>query len=371
MRLSAWLFVLFISFGLTACFDGDDGDDSVTSTAASTATATATETATETETATATATIPADHVVLTGTVATGKAFQGWVTATNASGQAAHTDIYDEGAYALQIPVGAPYLLMAVGANSNSGETLFSYANTDAAASESIVNITDLTTAVLQLATGKSLDDMQNVFSAWSSQRPAQTSIDTAQQVIQNQLYPLFAQASLDPANINLFTTPFQPNGFGLDGVLDVITDVRYNDGEITLIGQNGQALMNPFGLANMPLATATTTSTTTSTATSTATNGDWTLRISGTVNSSLTGGVAIPNLVLENMLAPTADDFSAIRDTFSQVQADATGTVSNLSVTTVTDTDTHKTYNVSFTMNATQAGFAVSMDYNLTYDYTR
>jgi hypothetical protein len=98
----------------------------------------------------------------------------------------------------------------------------------------------------------------------------------------------------------------------------------------------------------------------------------WDLLISGTVTTSTFGignTINFQGLAANDVPAPDLSNTEEInQEIISSLEGIATG-ISNIVITVVNNSDSRRTYNLSFSAQAIAAG--VSISYQLTYDYTR
>ncbi len=93
----------------------------------------------------------------------------------------------------------------------------------------------------------------------------------------------------------------------------------------------------------------------------------WNLSISGSFNSSFIQNIAFSNITLENIPAPDLNDTNAITSEINNSLAGVATGISSISITVVNNTDSRRTFDVSF--GATLQGLG-AVTYNLRYDYT-
>lgn len=98
----------------------------------------------------------------------------------------------------------------------------------------------------------------------------------------------------------------------------------------------------------------------------------WDLNISGTVTTTTFGignTINFQGLAVEDIPAPDLSNTDEInQEIISSLDGIASG-ISNISITVVNNSDSRRTFEVSFNASAIAAG--VSVSYQLTYDYTR
>ncbi|MCG8413208.1 MAG: hypothetical protein MI746_03215, partial [Pseudomonadales bacterium] len=98
----------------------------------------------------------------------------------------------------------------------------------------------------------------------------------------------------------------------------------------------------------------------------------WDLTISGNVTTTTLGignTIAFQGLVANDVPAPDLSNTEEVnQEIISSLDGIASG-ISNISITVVTNTDSQRTFNVSFSASALAPG--VSISYELTYDYRR
>lgn len=94
----------------------------------------------------------------------------------------------------------------------------------------------------------------------------------------------------------------------------------------------------------------------------------WTLTISGTFNTPVISNVSFAGITIADVPAPDLDDTQGINTEINSTLAGVASGISSISITVVNNSETQRTFDVSF--NATVAGFG-AVTYNLRYDYTR
>lgn len=94
----------------------------------------------------------------------------------------------------------------------------------------------------------------------------------------------------------------------------------------------------------------------------------WNLSISGSFNSSLVQNIAFAGINLAGIPAPDLNDTNAVNNEIGSSLAGIATGLSAFSITVVNNTDTRRTFDVSF--SATLSGLG-AVTYNLRYDYTR
>ncbi len=228
MRLvTTKLLALGLTVGLASCGGDDDGSSTESP-------------ATESDT---------PQIILSGVVATGKAFQGTAFGVNQAGNLRSANINADGTYSLELPIAPPYFLKAEGSGDNEGELLYSYL--DETTPSATVHITSLTTAAIQLATGRmDLTELEDVFANWQSQSIQTEKVEEARKTVEENLAQILAAQGLDVANVNIFNYPYlrANSGAGLDGTMDQIQSIAFDGVLMTIIGQNGLPLVAAFGL---------------------------------------------------------------------------------------------------------------------------
>ncbi|RKZ89284.1 MAG: hypothetical protein DRR19_11705 [Candidatus Parabeggiatoa sp. nov. 1] len=228
MRLVTKLLALGLTVGLASC-DGDDDGSSTESFATENG--------------------DTQQISLSGVVATGKAFQGTAFGVNKVGNLRSVNINADGTYSLALPIAPPYFLKAEGSGDNEGELLYSYL--DETAQSATVHITSLTTAAIQLATGKTnLTELEDVFVNWQSLAIQTEKVEEARNRVEDKLAEVLTAQGLDVANVNIFNYPYlrANSGTGLDGAMDQIKSIAFDGVLMTMIGQTGLPLVPAFGL---------------------------------------------------------------------------------------------------------------------------
>lgn len=94
----------------------------------------------------------------------------------------------------------------------------------------------------------------------------------------------------------------------------------------------------------------------------------WNLSISGSLNSSFAQNIAFAGINLGSVPAPDLSNTSEVNNEITNTLAGIASGVSSISITVVNNTETRRTFDVSF--GATLAGLG-AVTYNLRYDYTR
>lgn len=149
---------------------------------------------------------------LSGTAATGAPIDGTVTVKDADGVEENIATAVDGSFTLNVAgMTPPYLLKVM---PSSGPTLYSFAATNG----QIVNLAPTTNLAMFLASGKA--DLDAMYINWDGTAVTAAEVATAEGVVRANLVTQITNASLDPAILNLFTTPFAADGSGIDGVMD-------------------------------------------------------------------------------------------------------------------------------------------------------
>jgi hypothetical protein len=94
----------------------------------------------------------------------------------------------------------------------------------------------------------------------------------------------------------------------------------------------------------------------------------WNLSISGSLNSTFAQNIVFAGINLGSVPAPDLSNTSEVNNEITNTLAGIASGVSSISITVVNNTDTRRTFDVSF--GATLAGLG-AVTYNLRYDYTR
>jgi len=161
---------------------------------------------------------PADNtaVTLSGTVATGAAVSGTVTAKDANGLVRTGSISADGSYRIDVTgLQAPFLLRAVGTVGNKQIVLT--APVTAADFNSTINITPLSDLLVANLGGQAADAF---FSAPDFSKLDKASVDSALKDLQAKLAPVLEAAGL--THVDFLRVPFAANHTGVDGLLDVL-----------------------------------------------------------------------------------------------------------------------------------------------------
>jgi hypothetical protein len=155
-------------------------------------------------------------VTLSGTVATGAAVSGTVTAKDANGLVRTGTIAADGSYSIDVTgLQAPFLLRAVGTVGNKQIVLT--APVTAADFNSTINITPLSDLIVANLGGQAAEAF---FSAPDFSKLDKASVDNALKDLQAKLAPVLEAAGL--TNVDFLRVPFAANHSGVDGLLDVL-----------------------------------------------------------------------------------------------------------------------------------------------------
>jgi hypothetical protein len=155
-------------------------------------------------------------ITLSGTVATGAAVSGTVTAKDANGLVRTGTIAADGSYRIDVSgLQAPFLLRAVGTVGNKQIVLT--APVTAADFNSTINITPLSDLLVANLGGQAADAF---FSAPDFSKLDKASVDSALKDLQAKLAPVLEAAGL--TNVDFLRVPFAANHTGVDGLLDVL-----------------------------------------------------------------------------------------------------------------------------------------------------
>jgi hypothetical protein len=150
-------------------------------------------------------------VMLHGTAANGGSIgEAMVTVINGTGQRRRTTTDLSGKFSIEVTDAAPYLLRVQDA---AGENWYSYA-----AGPGVANITPLTTLALLDAHARVPLDV--LTATWAEHHPAPQEVWQASRKVNAHLLPLMRQELADPTAYNVFTTEFNADHRGIDGVLD-------------------------------------------------------------------------------------------------------------------------------------------------------
>lgn len=179
---------------------------------------------------------------LSGTAATGVPIDGEILVTDISGSTATAVIDESGNYTVDVTGMSPPFIIAAIPSDTMLATQYSFASQ----ANITVNVTPLTTLTLFNASGQAdlsviQADWENAFSGIT-----QAQIDSAQAIVNANFGGLFSGLGLDPAAFDLFSSPFNADGTGFDGLLDLLEIVLDPDlGEFT-IEYNGSSF--PFDI---------------------------------------------------------------------------------------------------------------------------
>jgi hypothetical protein len=172
-------------------------------------------------------------VTLTGTAATGAAFQGTVTATDSAGATyGPVTIDTNGEYEITVNSEPPFILQAT--SSTGGETLYSYAGSG----QLVANITELTTLAVYEAVEASGVSLEDLYAQWESQDVTPAEIEVAVQAVCDSLTLYLEDAGVPTQDCAILTGEFVPDGTGIDYVLDQIT-VAVDGNSVTATGPYG------------------------------------------------------------------------------------------------------------------------------------
>ncbi|MDO6682315.1 hypothetical protein Q4551_08440 [Oceanobacter sp. 5_MG-2023] len=297
---------------------------------------------------------------LEGTAATGAAIDGFVYVTDASGTEVNVATEDDGSYTITVTgMTAPFLLRAI--PDDGSDVQYSFA----ASANSVANITQLTTLAMFLANGEiSLEVLQQ---RWSDAAASFSSddLEDAQAQVNANFSEQFSDNGLNADSYDFFTAEFSANGNGFDAVLDLISiDINFSTGSFTV------AVDGVVYDYDMDIDAGTDNGGIVIGGDDSDLDGEWTLTFSGTFRSGATTTV-IPEVTIDGLEAP--DSLSEIEDRVSDSYEASGSEISNLEVTTLTDTDTRKTFTLSFTLTTTvdvgDSSVDVLSDYDMTYDY--
>jgi hypothetical protein len=155
-------------------------------------------------------------VTLSGTVATGAAVSGTVTAKDANGQTRTGTIAADGSYRIDVSgLQAPFLLRAVGTVGNKQIVLT--APITASDFNGTINITPLSDLLVANLGGQAAEAF---FNAPDFSKLDKASVDSALKDLQTKLAPVLEAAGLN--NVDFLRQPFAANHTGVDGLLDVL-----------------------------------------------------------------------------------------------------------------------------------------------------
>lgn len=173
---------------------------------------------------------PDTTVTLQGTAATGAAFVGTVTVVDQDGDVHGPVSLSLGDYSITVPDEPPFLLQALGTDGSTA--LYSWAGEG----NITVNITELTTLALVESFDGQEVTLDSLYSNWetASASVTQDDIDQAIAAINQSLEGLLEAAGVDTSNYDFFSEPFEPNGEGIDAVMDQIeVSVEGNTATVT------------------------------------------------------------------------------------------------------------------------------------------
>lgn len=177
---------------------------------------------------------------LEGTAATGAPIVGTVTVRDAAGQMRSGDIEADGSYTLDIGgLTAPFVVWAEGEAGGKHVKLFSFVD-DAA---SRANVTPATDMALSMALN--MDPEEADFSAGVNLQALASQVETAKAVIEEKIKVVLATLNLsgvDAQNFDIFSTPFEANGQGFDGLLDIV-DFKCEGGKAVMEDKSSGTVM--------------------------------------------------------------------------------------------------------------------------------
>lgn len=169
-------------------------------------------------------------VTLQGTAATGAAFVGTVTVVDQDGDVHGPVSLTSGDYSITVPDEPPFLLQALGTDGSTA--LYSWAGQG----NVTVNITELTTLALVESLEGQGATLASLYADWeaSSASITQDEIDQARAAINQSLETFLQAAGIDTSAYDFFSEPFEPNGEGIDAVMDQIeVSVEGNTATVT------------------------------------------------------------------------------------------------------------------------------------------
>lgn len=155
---------------------------------------------------------------ISGTAATGAAMIGTIYVKDSTGSEVNIAIGSNGQYTVDVTgKAAPFIIKAVPSDV-AKPTQYSYA----AAANTTVNVTPLTTLALFLANGK--QDISLLAANWATQAAqiTQQALATAQAKINANFSSMFP-SGLDPNSYNFLSTAFTADGGGFDSLLDKLS----------------------------------------------------------------------------------------------------------------------------------------------------
>jgi hypothetical protein len=179
-----------------------------------------------------------DTITLSGTVATGAPFAGTVSVTDADGTTyGEVTIDQDGEYTIEVSDEPPYLLKALGTDGSTA--LYSWADSSAA----ITNITELTTLAVSEALAASGQSIDSIYANWEAyaQSVSQEDIDAAVAAINEALTAYMTAAGINPEDYDFFSESFEPNGEGIDAVLDQV-EVVVDGNSVTVTDGQGNTI---------------------------------------------------------------------------------------------------------------------------------
>ena len=303
---------------------------------------------------------PASEAI-TGTAATGAAIDGFVYVMDATGTEINVAIEDDGSYTATVTgMTGPFLLRAI-PNADSTAIEYSFAEEG----DTVANITPMTTLAMFFANDEaSLSELQ---SSWSDAANSFSTddLEEAQAQVKANFADLFEDNGVDTSAFDLFATAFEANNTTFDAVLDALNiDIDMSNGTVVIlldgISFTYDADIDTSGINNDDIVVDTGSE-----------NGDWTLQTSGTFTSGITT-TTLPSITVTGLDAPESVD--DIQERAEGESLGANTAISDYNITTINDTDTRQTFNVTFTVTSTfiveGESVEIKSHYDITYDYT-
>jgi hypothetical protein len=261
---------------------------------------------------------------------------GFVYLRGSNGVEVNTAIGAGGTYSINVDdIPAPYMLKAVA--DAIAEVQYSFAE-----AAGIANITPLTTLALYESLGN--QDLTSYYESWSSFASTVNTqeIEAAAQAILAEFESQINAAGINPDSFDLFSSAFEANHTGFDSVLDQVSVViDFATGVVTVNGENFDIDIDPVDNPDLP-------------------TGDWTLVISGTVN---TMGISqtIDNITVQNVPAPTE---ASVSETFENSYGSV---VTDFEMDMIEQSDNR----VVFRLTGSSTNQGMTVTYDLLYTYTR
>ena len=305
---------------------------------------------------------------LTGTVATGAAGEGKLYITDANGTEINIAITetDKGKYSANVSgMTAPFILGFDQSPEDGINDLYSYSEV----SNAKANVTQLTNLAMFLANNET--NLKSVYTNWGTSPLDSTKISVAQaKVNANFSAKINAISGLDSTNYNFMTTEFDPDGTGIDKLLDDVT-VNISDTNNLTVSVSGDSNFT-FNIAIDVSAIRVDTENYDATC-----SAGWCISISGdlSVNGQST---EIPETRIKSNVpdeeVPTPVSEVALKEAFKEKYG-SIGEIRDFDVQLTTNTSTKVVAEVSAKIVTTISEFGQSVnidsDFTLVFTYTK